>query len=69
MAMEVQRPELKYYMEKRLLVKMNGNRRVVGVLRGYDDFMNLVLDETFDATKDPADQSLPLGTVVCAASD
>ena len=24
---------------------LNGNRRVEGVLRGYDQFMNMVLDE------------------------
>ena len=27
-------------------VKLNGNRTVTGVLRGFDQFMNLVLDET-----------------------
>ncbi|OXV05896.1 hypothetical protein Egran_06335, partial [Elaphomyces granulatus] len=29
-------PELKKYMEKRLFVQLNGNRKVIGVLRGYD---------------------------------
>ncbi|EEQ34893.1 hypothetical protein McanCB56680_000246 [Microsporum canis] len=29
-------PELKKYMEKRLFVQLNGNRKVIGLLRGYD---------------------------------
>jgi small nuclear ribonucleoprotein (snRNP)-like protein len=28
-----------------LAVKLNGNRRVTGVLRGFDQFMNLVLED------------------------
>ncbi|RAO72638.1 uncharacterized protein BHQ10_008650 [Talaromyces amestolkiae] len=45
-------PELKKYMEKRLFVQLNGNRKVIGILRGYDVFMNLVLD---DAVEEKAD--------------
>lgn len=30
------------------LVKLNGGRHVIGVLRGFDPFMNLVLDETVE---------------------
>ena len=29
-------------------VKLNGNRTVTGMLRGFDQFMNLVLDETVE---------------------
>lgn len=29
---------------------LNGNRRVEGVLRGYDQFMNMVLDECEEIT-------------------
>lgn len=29
-------------------MKLNGGRHVTGVLRGYDPFMNLVLDETIE---------------------
>lgn len=29
-------------------VKLNGNRHVTGVLRGFDQFMNIVLDGTID---------------------
>jgi small nuclear ribonucleoprotein G len=45
-------PDLKKYMEKNVSVKMNGNRKVNGTLRGYDQFMNLVLD---NATEDGND--------------
>jgi hypothetical protein len=29
-------PNLKKYLEKRILVQLNGSRKVMGVLRGYD---------------------------------
>lgn len=41
-------PDLKRYMDKKLAVKLNGNRNVAGTLRGFDQFMNLVLDETVE---------------------
>jgi small nuclear ribonucleoprotein G len=33
-------------MDKTLMLKLNGNRKVCGTLRGFDQFMNVVLDET-----------------------
>lgn len=35
-------------MDKQLSIKLNANRHVTGVLRGFDQFMNLVLDNTVD---------------------
>jgi small nuclear ribonucleoprotein G len=35
-------------MEKRLFVQLNGNRKVIGILRGYDVFLNIVLDEAVE---------------------
>jgi small nuclear ribonucleoprotein (snRNP)-like protein len=35
-------------MDKRLQVKLNANRIVTGYLRGYDQFMNIVLEETVE---------------------
>ncbi|CAI7782814.1 unnamed protein product, partial [Closterium sp. NIES-54] len=32
--------------------KLNANRTVVGVLRGFDQFMNLVLDNTVEMSGD-----------------
>ncbi|VDM80632.1 unnamed protein product [Strongylus vulgaris] len=37
-------PELKKYMDKEMDLKLNGNRRVSGVLRGFDPFMNMVIE-------------------------
>lgn len=36
------------YMDKRLSLQLNGSRRVTGILRGYDPFMNVVLDDTIE---------------------
>ncbi|KAI9593641.1 hypothetical protein BDF19DRAFT_471792 [Syncephalis fuscata] len=41
-------PELRKYMDKRLLIQLNGTRKVTGVLRGYDPFMNIVLDDAVE---------------------
>jgi small nuclear ribonucleoprotein G len=41
-------PDLKKYMDKNMIVKLNGNRKVTGILRGYDQFMNLVIDNTVE---------------------
>jgi small nuclear ribonucleoprotein G len=41
-AAKAQQPDLKKYMEKRLSVKLNGNRTVVGRLRGFDQFVSTV---------------------------
>ena len=35
-------------MEKRLFVQLNGNRKVIGILRGYDVFLNIVLDDAVE---------------------
>merc|ERR1712039_543478 len=40
--------DLRKFMEKRLDLKLTANRHVVGVLRGYDQFMNIVLDNTVE---------------------
>lgn len=53
-------PDLKRYMDKNLALKLNGNRIVKGVLRGYDPFMNLVLDEATD----PASSDKKMGMII-----
>lgn len=45
-------PELKKFMDKKLSLKLNGGRLVIGILRGFDPFMNLVVDETVEERKD-----------------
>lgn len=47
-------------------VKLNGGRHVQGILRGFDPFMNLVLDETLEMG--PGGQQSSIGMVVSAAA-
>lgn len=37
---------------KSLTVKLNGGRHVIGILRGFDPFMNMVIDESVEECKD-----------------
>ncbi|XP_026748403.1 probable small nuclear ribonucleoprotein G [Galleria mellonella] len=55
-------PELKKFMDKKLSIKLNAGRAVTGVLRGFDPFMNLVLDESVEECKDG--QRTNIGMVV-----
>ncbi|XP_065224261.1 small nuclear ribonucleoprotein G [Planococcus citri] len=55
-------PELKKYMDKKLTFKLNGKRVVNGILRGFDPFMNLVVDEAVELRRDKTQK--PLGIVV-----
>jgi len=41
-------PDLKKFMDKSLAIKLNGNRRISGILRGFDQFMNLVIDNAIE---------------------
>jgi small nuclear ribonucleoprotein G len=38
-------PPLNGCQDKRLKLLLNGNRRLIGTLRGYDAFLNVVLEE------------------------
>ena len=44
-------PELKKFMDKRLGLQINSGRNLIGTLRGYDPFMNLVIDECVEKMK------------------
>lgn len=44
-------PELKKYMDKHVDLKLNGNRQVYGVLRGFDPFMNIVVEDAVEKSK------------------
>eukprot|EP00041_Stephanoeca_diplocostata_P006329 m.80659 g.80659 ORF g.80659 m.80659 type:complete len:76 (-) comp16304_c0_seq1:325-552(-) len=41
-------PELKKFMDKRVQLKLNANRTISGILRGFDPFMNIVVDQTVE---------------------
>ena len=47
-------------------VKLNGNRNVTGVLRGFDQFMNIVLDNTVEEVS--SEDRNDIGLVVSASS-
>ncbi|PGH15965.1 hypothetical protein AJ79_02132 [Helicocarpus griseus UAMH5409] len=44
--------DLTKYMEKEVAVKFNGGREVSGTLKGYDQLMNLVLDDVKEVMRD-----------------
>ncbi|MCJ1393650.1 Sm-like protein lsm7 [Xylographa bjoerkii] len=44
--------DLSKYMDKQINVKFNGGREVVGTLKGYDQLMNLVLDDVQELLRD-----------------
>lgn len=50
-------------MDKRMMLKLNGGRCVTGILRGFDPFMNVVIDETVEECKDGTKNTI--GMVVC----
>ncbi|KAM7531571.1 hypothetical protein LguiB_034981 [Lonicera macranthoides] len=56
-----QPPDLKKYMDKKLQIKLNANRMVVGTLRGFDQFMNLVVDNTVEVN---GNEKMDIGMVV-----
>ncbi|KAG4306198.1 hypothetical protein PORY_000186 [Pneumocystis oryctolagi] len=56
-------PELKKkYMDKKLFLQLNGTRKVIGILRGYDVFLNIVLDEALEEKE--GGEKCSIGTVV-----
>jgi len=59
-------PELKKYMDKTVKAKINGGRIVEGVLRGFDPFLNVVLDKGIEIRKDG--QRVNVGCVVMRGS-
>ena len=48
-------------IDKRISLLLKDNRILEGKLKGYDDYMNMVLEETEERT---VDQERRLGTVV-----
>ena len=55
-------PDLKKYMDKRLDIRLNASRRVIGILRGYDQFMNIVLEDAQEFVSKEVKN--PIGTVM-----
>eukprot|EP00210_Caulerpa_lentillifera_P006261 g5980.t1 len=63
--------DLSKLIDKGVHVKLTGGREVTGVLKGYDQLMNLVVDDAIEALRDSEDplkltnESRTLGLVVC----
>ena len=55
-------PDLRKYMDKTVCLRLNAGRRVTGVLRGFDQFMNIVLEQTTEDISPT--QRKEIGTVV-----
>ena len=56
-------PELKKYMDRKLSLKLNGNRQVTGILRGFDPFMNLVMDDCVELVNTNSHNSIGMVVV------
>ena len=48
---------LQEFLEKKIQIKFAGGREVVGVLRGFDNTSNIVLDQCIEFERDPEDSS------------
>ena len=60
--MSAKGPDLKRYMEKKLLIRLVGKRKLTGYLRGYDQFMNLVVENCVEILS--LTEKKEIGTVV-----
>ena len=50
--------DLNKYKDQKIRVKFIGGRQVVGVLKGFDQLMNLVLDDVAETLRDPEDDTV-----------
>lgn len=55
-------PELKRYLDKRLYMQLNGNRKITGTMRGFDVFMNVVIEDCVETCTDGTTKNI--GSVV-----
>ncbi|WVW78088.1 hypothetical protein I302_100039 [Kwoniella bestiolae CBS 10118] len=58
----VSQPELKKFMDRRCFLNLQGGRQVSGVLRGFDMFLNLVVDQAHEELG--GGQRIPCGMIV-----
>jgi len=58
--------DLRKFMDLRVDLRLNAGRHVAGVLKGYDQFLNIVLDNAIEITSTggKAEQKRELGTIV-----
>ncbi|KIK64913.1 hypothetical protein GYMLUDRAFT_240268 [Collybiopsis luxurians FD-317 M1] len=56
--------DLSKYVNERIRVKFTGGREVTGSLKGYDQLLNLVLDDVEEEVELPEPRTRSLGLVV-----
>ncbi|KAF8331564.1 hypothetical protein F5887DRAFT_960933 [Amanita rubescens] len=56
--------DLAKYVNEKIRVKFTGGREVTGVLKGYDQLLNLVLDDVEELILEPEPHTRSLGLVV-----
>ncbi|PPQ77881.1 hypothetical protein CVT25_015368 [Psilocybe cyanescens] len=56
--------DLSKYVDERIRVKFTGGREVTGVLKGYDQLLNLVLDDVTEEVQLPEPHTRTLGLTV-----
>ncbi|KAF8622284.1 hypothetical protein AX15_007150 [Amanita polypyramis BW_CC] len=56
--------DLTKYVNEKIRVKFTGGREVTGVLKGYDQLLNLVLDDVEELVLEPEPHTRGLGLVV-----
>ncbi|KAE9403749.1 U6 snRNA-associated Sm-like protein LSm7, partial [Gymnopus androsaceus JB14] len=56
--------DLSKYVNERIRVKFTGGREVTGVLKGYDQLLNLVLDDVEEEVELPEPRKRSLGLAV-----
>lgn len=63
--------DLARFIDRGVRVKLSGGREVTGTLKGYDQLLNLVLDDAIEHVRDPEDAmritavTRRLGLMVC----
>ncbi|KAL6651952.1 hypothetical protein ACP70R_010877 [Stipagrostis hirtigluma subsp. patula] len=63
--------DLAKFVDKGVQVKLTGGRQVTGTLKGYDQLLNLVLDEAVESEREQDDplklsgKTRQLGLIVC----
>eukprot|EP00924_Labyrinthula_sp_SR-Ha-C_P000995 maker-scaffold_7-snap-gene-10.26-mRNA-1 protein AED:0.01 eAED:0.01 QI:90/1/1/1/1/1/3/1406/76 len=55
-------PDMRKYLNKQVVLKLNGKRKIRGFLRGFDVYMNLVVDQAVHVLKE--DEVDEIGKVV-----
>ncbi|KAL7412272.1 hypothetical protein BDY24DRAFT_393835 [Mrakia frigida] len=56
--------DLSKYVDKKIRVKFTGGREVIGILKGFDQLLNLVLDEVEEEVLLPTQHTRSLGLAV-----